>query len=47
MKKELLLIKEEANRMLEISGINECFKEVEIALDALNKPYGVLTKFTY
>lgn len=28
-------------------GINECFKEVEIALNALNKPYNVLTKFTY
>jgi hypothetical protein len=28
-------------------GINECLKEVEIALKALDKPYGVLTKFTY
>ena len=28
-------------------GINECLKEVEIALDALDKPYNVLTKFTY
>jgi hypothetical protein len=28
-------------------GINECFKEVEIALKALNKNYNVLTKFTY
>jgi len=28
-------------------GINECLKEVEIALNALNKPYNVLTKFTY
>jgi len=28
-------------------GINECFKEVEIALSALDKPYNVLTQFTY
>lgn len=28
-------------------GINECLKEVEIALDALGKPYNVLTQFTY
>jgi hypothetical protein len=28
-------------------GINECFKEVEIALNALEKIYNVLTKFTY
>ncbi len=28
-------------------GINECFKEVEIALRALDKPYSILTKFTY
>ena len=28
-------------------GINECFKEVEIALNALGKNYSVLTKFTY
>jgi hypothetical protein len=28
-------------------GINECFKEVEIALNALEKNYNVLTKFTY
>ena len=28
-------------------GINECFKEVEIALSALEKIYNVLTKFTY
>jgi hypothetical protein len=28
-------------------GINECFKEVEIALTALGKNYNVLTKFTY
>lgn len=28
-------------------GINECFKEVEIALKALDKNYNVLTKYTY
>jgi hypothetical protein len=28
-------------------GINECLKEVEIALQALDKPFNVLTKFTY
>ncbi len=28
-------------------GINECLKEVEIALDALGKQYNVLTQFTY
>lgn len=28
-------------------GVNECFKEVEIALMALDKDYNVLTKFTY
>jgi hypothetical protein len=28
-------------------GINECFKEVEIALSALGKPYNVLTEYTY
>jgi hypothetical protein len=28
-------------------GINECLKEVEIALMALNKNYNILTKFTY
>jgi hypothetical protein len=28
-------------------GINECFKEVEIALTALGKNYSVLTKYTY
>jgi len=28
-------------------GINECLKEVEIALMALDRPYGVLTRFTY
>ena len=28
-------------------GINECLKEVEIALMALDRPYNVLTRFTY
>jgi hypothetical protein len=28
-------------------GVNECLKEVEIALKALNKPYQVDTRFTY
>jgi hypothetical protein len=28
-------------------GINECLKEVEIALNALGKPFKVLTQFTY
>lgn len=28
-------------------GINECLKEVEIALDALNKKYKVLTQYVY
>jgi len=28
-------------------GINECLKEVEIALMALRKPYNVLTQYTY
>ena len=28
-------------------GINECLKEVEIALIALEKPYNVLTQYTY
>lgn len=28
-------------------GVNECLKEVEIALNALNKPFTLLTKYTY
>ena len=28
-------------------GINECLKEVEIALKALNKPYKTIDEFTY
>lgn len=33
--------------LLSGGGINECLKEVEIALLALDKPYNVLTAFTY
>lgn len=28
-------------------GVNQCLKEVEIALDALDKPYSTLSQFTY
>lgn len=28
-------------------GVNECLKEVEIALKALNKPYNIYSKFTF
>jgi len=28
-------------------GVNECLKEVEIALKAMNKPFTILDKFTY
>ncbi len=28
-------------------GLQECFKEVEIAMQVLNKPYKVYTKYTY
>ena len=33
--------------MLTGGGINECLREVEIALMALNKNYNILTKYTY
>ena len=33
--------------MLTGGGINECLKEVELALMALHKPYNVYTQFTY
>ncbi len=33
--------------MLTGGGINECLKEVELALMALDKPYNVLTQYTY
>ena len=35
------------NIVLTGGGINECLKEVEIALLALNKPFNTLSKFTY
>ncbi len=35
------------NILLTGGGINECLKEVEIALKALNKPYTTFHKFTY
>jgi hypothetical protein len=28
-------------------GINQCLKEVEIALLALDKPYSIISEFTY
>jgi hypothetical protein len=36
-----------SNIILTGGGINECLKEVEIALLALNKPFNILSKFTY
>lgn len=35
------------NIVLTGGGVNECLKEVEIALKALNKPYTTLEEFTY
>jgi len=35
------------NVMLCGGGIDECLKEVELALKVLNKPYTVLTEYTY
>jgi len=35
------------NIVLTGGGINECLKEVEISLKALNKPYTTFHKFTY
>ncbi len=35
------------NIVLTGGGVKECFKEVEIALKALQKPYSVFSKFTY
>lgn len=40
-------IKRFNNIVLTGGGVNECLKEVEIALKALNKPYTVYSKFTY
>lgn len=36
-----------SNIVLTGGGINECLKEVEIALLAMNKPFNILSKFTY
>lgn len=36
-----------SNILLTGGGINECLKEVEIALLALDKPYNILSQFTY
>jgi hypothetical protein len=36
-----------SNIVLTGGGINECLKEVEIALLAMNKPFNILTEFTY
>jgi hypothetical protein len=35
------------NIMLTGGGVNECLKEVEIALKALGKPYGIIDEFLY
>lgn len=35
------------NIVLTGGGINECLKEVEIALMSLDKPYKILNKYTY
>lgn len=36
-----------SNIVLTGGGINECLKEVEIALLALDKPYNILSQYTY
>jgi hypothetical protein len=36
-----------SNIVLTGGGINECLKEVEIALLAMNKPFNILNQFTY
>ena len=36
-----------SNIVLTGGGINECLKEVEIALLSLNKPFNILSEFTY
>ncbi len=35
------------NIVLTGGGINECLKEVEIALKAMRKPYQIISRFTY
>jgi soluble P-type ATPase len=40
-------LKKYNNPVLMGGGINECLREVELALMALNKPYKIYKKFTY
>ena len=40
-------LKRYSNPLLMGGGINECLKEVELAMMALNKPYTIYKKFTY
>ncbi len=40
-------LQDKNNIVLTGGGVNECLKEVELALMALDKPYSVLKKFTY
>jgi len=40
-------LKKYSNIVLTGGGINECLKEVEIALLSLDKPYNTLSKFVY
>lgn len=40
-------LKDKSNIILTGGGIDECLKEVEIALMVLNKPYQILEEFTY
>jgi hypothetical protein len=40
-------LKNYSNIVLLGGGVNECLKEVEIALLALNKNFNVLRQFTY
>jgi hypothetical protein len=40
-------LKKYNNIILTGGGINECLKEVEIALLALDKPYRILKEYTY
>lgn len=41
------VLERESNIVLTGGGINECLKEVEIALLALNKPFNILKQYTY
>jgi len=40
-------LQDKNNITLTGGGINECLKEVELALMALDKPYSIISKFTY